>query len=145
MGSSSSAYLAYGHDLGDDFGGLEAHDEDYEPIWPAWYVDDDGWEESAMVALLADAGFTETDKRAEGYWHRRKEATDALGIKFEGYGCDGFSALLMGAVIHEAYDYGSAEVDVTVPEGADERLAHARQVLGLEPEKPGWIIASYYG
>lgn len=139
MGSSSTGILAYGYNLGEDFG------FDYDDDKPAWYDEDEGWADSAMIALRAAVGFTETDWRAEGFFDRQREADAKVGVSIERYGCDGYCAFLLAAVCHRAGDYGGEEVDVTLPEGVEQRLMWANEVLGLELDSPGWILASFYG
>ncbi len=139
MGSSSTGKLAYGHILGENFG------YEYDQPRPDWYDESEGWRESAHRALLASVGFTETEWRIDGYFDRKREAEKQLGVELEEYGTDGYRGYILAAAVHRADDYGAEEVDIAVPEGADEKLAHAAKVLGIEDVQPGWILASFYG
>lgn len=139
MGSSSVGILAYGYNCGDDFG------FDWDAEKPAWYDEDEGWENSAMAALLAAVGFTEEWEPNNGYWDRRHEAEAKLGVKLTNYGCGDYSGVILAAVVHRVGDYGGEEVDLTLPEGCEQRLMWAREVLGLDVGEIGWILASYYG
>lgn len=136
MGASHSGILVYGYDLG-EYWGFEWDDPK-----PAWYDEELDWRESAQRALLAAVGFTETDWRADGYHDREHEAKQKLGVEFVGYSYER-SWTFLAAVEYSAYQGGPEEVNVTVPEGADERLAWAVQVLGLKVEGgPKWLLGS---
>jgi hypothetical protein len=129
MGSSSDGILAYGYDMGDDFG-IE-YDADPKP---AWYDDED---EDSDLGVLAEAALVAASAFPDA---------ESLGLKVAHYGhCDGGGFLLV-AVVHEAYGYSAKRVDPVVPDDADARLAWAVEVLGLTvTEPPGWILASTYG
>lgn len=136
MGASNSGILVYGHDLGEDWG------FDWEAPKPDWYVEDLGWQESAENALLAALGFTETDWQADGYYERKHEAQKKLAVEFVRYSYE-CSWVFLAAVKFSAYQGGPEQVDVTVPEGADEVLAWAVETLGLTVEGgPRWLLGS---
>lgn len=141
MGSSSTGILAYGYNCGEDFG------FDWDAEKPAWYDEDEGWVNSAEIALRAAVGFTEQWQRGDdgSYFDREREADIKVGVTIERYGCDGYNGHLLAAVCHRVGDYGAEDVDLTLPEGCEQRLMWAREVLGLGVGEIGWILASYYG
>lgn len=149
MGTSTDGILAYGFDLGEDYG-FEWDDESPRPVW----VDSDEYEAAENVLLAAD-GFTEpepdfNDDR-EGWlaWSsRRDEAIKALGVEIV-YHCSDECSMHILAAKHFRNSRGFAvEVDFDLPENADERLAWAVEVLGLDKfkdEEPRWLLASWWG
>lgn len=143
MGTSTNGILAYGYDLGDYFG----ERDDYDAPNPDWYDETEGWSESAQIALLAAHGFTETDWQADGYFDRKREAEEAMGVAIEHYcSCD-YPMYLLAAKRQTAYRGDANPIDLTLPDNTDERLAWAIGVLGLKPkaDKPQWLLASYWG
>lgn len=142
MGSDATAILAYGYDVGQTFG------HDYDTPHPAWYQDGNGWRHSAERALLAAVGFTEEwTPDSDGYFDRKKNAEQQVGVHFERQGSDSDVYYLMAAK-SQRVEWGDVEaVDMTLPDNADERLAWALDVLGVKPtdDKPGWLLAAYYG
>lgn len=153
MGTSTDGILAYGYDLGGPdegwnirFAGVE---DEYEN--PDWYDDEneegDGFGEVAMKRLLAAVGFTETDWRAEGYRERLRAAEAAVGVTFEAHCSGDYPMHLITAKVFTARRGHAKEVDFTLPDNADERLAWALDVLGIDVDdkKPAWLLASYWG
>jgi len=165
MGRTIKASLAYGYTLGGDDGGWEFHevygDDEYEQGYGPkldWYDSDDeggeGFQEQAMTRLLATAGFTETDWRADGYYERRWEAEKRLGVQFERTGYEGGDLLLIVRQ-EEEFDAYCGDVEEIDPGAltavgnadADALLAAALQALGITPnqEKAAWLLTVYYG
>lgn len=146
MTTSTDGILAYGFDLGDDFG----FDGDDTPDWAA--EDDNGridWAGDAQRALLTATGFTEVyeDGRA-GYFAREREAEAALGVAFVAHCSDGYPMWLLAASSQTARRGFPEPVDMALPAGADERLAWAVETLGLDHLKgrqPTWLLASWRG
>lgn len=159
MGSSSSGILAYGYDMGEDFGfdwkapkpkwfGETDDDDETDEVETDEGIDDPGGDlgERALRVLLAAKGFTETRWDVEGYHARKRAAEKALGVKLQDYGSEHCCTYILAAIVHEIDDYGAKRVDPVVPDDADARLAWAIEVLGLTvTEPPGWILASSYG
>jgi len=144
MGTSTDGILAYGYDLGDDFG-FEYDDKNR----PAWMDnDDESYAETAWRMLLNANGFTETygDGHAN-YFRRERAAEEALGLKLVFY-CSGEASMYILAVKEIRAHRGEAlTIDLSVPGNANERLQWALDVLGVKPkaDKPQWLLASYWG
>lgn len=146
MTTSTDGILAYGFDLGDDFG----FDGDDTPDWAT--EDDDGcidWAGDAQRALLTATGFTEVyeDGRA-GYFAREREAEAALGVAFVAHCSDEYPMWMLAAAVQHASRGRAEPVDLAAPENADERLAWAIEVLGLDKfggRQPAWLLASWWG
>lgn len=159
MGMTIQAEMHYGYNLGDTDRGTgwefaEVTDEDAgTPALPWWDENGDSFGEQAMTQLLAAAGFTETDWRADGYYQRRREAEDRLGVEFENTGYEGARTLLVAkgtertAYTSEATEIDPAAMTATATEAMDAALAEALRVLGITPSqpKPMWLLTCYYG
>lgn len=156
VGTSTDGILAYGYDLGspDEWKveGLAAYGELVRPWLPA--VDEDGPDFAAAVeaALLATTGFTETDDRTDGYYRRRGEAADQLGVQVETHCSDGSPMYLLVAsdrclTARRGFPKTVDPAWLADTAAADERLAWALGVLGLRPlqERPAWLLASWWG
>lgn len=140
MGTSTNGMLAYGYDLGEEFGFEDTAE-------PDWYDETDGWQESAEKALLAAHGFTETDWRVDGYFARLEAAKKEMGVEFDVYCSGDYPLYLIAAKVQTVYRGDADPVDMTLPDNADERIAWALGVLGVKPkaDKPQWLLASYWG
>lgn len=142
MGTSTDGILAYGYDLGEEIR-FKDHGEDETPDW----YDEDDPLESFQKRLLTAVGFTETEWRAEGYFERKKAAEKLVVVEFDSHCSGDYPMYLLGAVIHTASRGHARDMDFTLPENADERLAWAVETLGLDvgDQKPRWLLASYWG
>lgn len=147
MGTSTNGILAYGIDLGEDFG------FDYDEPQPAWIDDED--DEAPETVLLAANGFTEpepditTDRDGWRSWRsRQRDAKKDLGVELVHY-CSGDVPMYILAAKHfEVYRGDTEEVDFDLPKNANERLAWALDVLGLDKfkdQRPKWLLASWWG
>jgi hypothetical protein len=156
MGVSTNAMLVYGYDLGSDEGWkVRETDEDGYTLTVDWYDEDheDEFVEQAGNRLLADAGFTETDWRSDGYFDRKAEAERAIGVEFESH-CSGDCPMwILAAHTVTAHRGGVKQIDLTalaLDPGRgdwDAKLRHALTVLGLTPtqEQAAWFLCSYWG
>jgi hypothetical protein len=148
MGVSTDGLLMYGYDLGGGDGEWKLHDiEEYDDFERPWVNEDDGIAESAAKTLLASVGFTETDWQVDGYHDRKRAAEARVGVEFERYCSDAYSALVLSAKTYTACRGDCLVIDFTVDPAWDERLAHALKVLDLKPTQAGprWLLASYWG
>jgi hypothetical protein len=159
MGTSASAKLVYGYDLGganngwkvqqaDEYGCLDVDAID-------WVTEDDDFDfgGAAEERLLASIGFTDTDWRANGYHVRLSEAKERLGLEIVFYSHHDSSMHALAAhVIEQGWSEGKV-LDLTalaaMPEanGWDAKLAAAIEALGMTPTQaqPGWILVAEYG
>jgi hypothetical protein len=163
MGSSPSAFLAYGYDLGgsdewkihetDEYGGIDASNVSTL----AWYDTDaiDGFIEQAKRHLLtAIAGFTEEwGDNQDGLYFDRKKAADAqVGVTFERYSYLEYPMFVLAAKVIDVGDDEAKPVDlaelVSHPDRPkwDAALFDAVKTLGITPkqEKPSWLLCAYY-
>jgi hypothetical protein len=149
MTTSTDGILAYGFDLGEYYG-FEWDDDTPRPAW----VDSDDYE-AAENALIAANGFTDpepdfgTDREGWLSWsQRRDDAKKALGIEMVMHCSDSCTMWILAAKHYTASRGYPKEVNLDLPEGADERLAWAVDVLGLymfEGQQPKWLLASWWG
>lgn len=165
MGSSPSAFLAYGYDLGgsdgwkiretDEYGGIDASNVSTL----AWYDDGDdadGFIEQAERRLLAViAGFTEKwgDNQDGGYFDREKAARERLGVKFDTYSYGEYPMHVLAAKVIEVGDEQALLVnpqELTPDLGEvlrwNNALNAALEALGITPEQenPSWLLCAYY-
>lgn len=156
MGSSATAHLAYGYDVGGEetparFVGVPDTEYD-EPGTPEWWVDDDCGDEGdeyvdQFARRLIDIYKIET----RNDWDFTGPVESRLGIEFITHGSisDGQTAYLMVAKgTEQRVDWGDVKaITLTVPDGADERLRAAAEALGLdtEGEGPRWLLVASYG
>jgi len=135
MGISTDATLAYGLDLGggdNDFT-FEFLDEDGRPFAseyeiPGWYDEDDGLNE-AIEQRLEELGAGED-------------------ITVEVYCSTEYTSYILAAKDFTVRRGTALEVDTTVPEDADAKLAAAVEALQIrfkEPQRPRWLLVSYWG
>ena len=90
MGTSTNAVLAYGYNLNDGDDWLIKEVDEYGQPVLDWYDNrednEDGFVAQAETKLLGDlAGFGETDWSASGYFDRKSDAEERLGVEFEHY------------------------------------------------------------
>jgi hypothetical protein len=158
MGVSTDAILAYGYDLGGDEGGWKvAGAGEYGELDLPWLDDeaeDYAFGEAAMDRILAAAGFTETDYRAEGYYDRKHAAEARAGVEIETYCSGDYPMYLLAAKVHTVArgfikDAAAllAEADEATLREWDAKLAGAVAALGMTPvqERPTWLLCSYWG
>lgn len=150
MSTSTDGILFYGYDLGgpeDDGPAFKDLGEDEHPTWYDPDDEDADFIEAATTALLAAVGFTETDWRADGYHERKKAAEERMGVELDSHCSGEYPMYLLAAKKTTAARGYPKEVDFTLPDNADERLAWAIGVLGLDvgDQKPRWLLASYWG
>lgn len=156
MGSSPTAILAYGYDIGgaEDWKIREAGE--YGDPTVAWYNDDedaDGFVTQAENRLLVASGFTETDWQVDGYHARKREAENRLGVTFRYYCSFEYSSYVLATKVITV-DWGETEL-LDLPklmaepaeQGWDDKLAAALCVLEITPnqERPGWGLYAFYG
>ncbi|MET8985881.1 hypothetical protein ABZW49_10570 [Nonomuraea wenchangensis] len=165
MGSSPSAFLAYGYDLGgsdrwkihetDEFGGLDAS----SVSTLAWYDDsddaDDFIEQAKRRLLAAIAEFTEEwgDNQDGGYFDREKAAKERLGVTFDTYSYGEYPMYVLAAKVIEVGDDQALIVnpqELTPDLGEvlrwNDALNVALEALGITPEQenPSWLLCAFY-
>lgn len=166
MGVTTNGILAYGYNLGGDDSGWEIEQAgefgDWEPPWPnhdptadpdAQDEDEDrDLPEDARSALLTAAGFTETDREAQGYWDRHRDAEQRVGVELITYASPQYPLYVLAAhsiTAHRGYfetiDFPALELQ-RVAEGWDTKLVSALDVLGMTPrqQSPAWLLLSYW-
>lgn len=155
MGTSTDAMLLYGYDLGgDEEWKLEGADEygDYDFTRHDWWEEAGDLIELVEARLLTAHGFTETDKKAAGYWQRWREAKDAMGVELA-FHCSDRSPMYVLAAANITASRGYPEtvdpagLDRQVTEGGlNDKLRAALAALGLNPaqDRPRWILCSYW-
>lgn len=151
MGRTASGLLVYGYDLGGPEDGWKIAEADECGDWePEWSTEDDVID-AAGRRLRASVGFEETDRQADGYWERAREADVRTGVEF---GCVGpdeswvLCAFRVDADGSETVPLDFVELAARAErEGWDARLARAVVALGITPtqERPQWLLASAYG
>jgi hypothetical protein len=142
MGVSSDGLLVYGYDLGEL--------DDWEP---AWQDEDEDFAESVMTRLLVASGFTETDWQVDGYFARKSEAEERLGVELVTHCSYDYPMYVLGAAEFRAYRGYPKALDLAelsnpeVLSGWNAKLASALEVLEITPEQghPQWILCSIYG
>lgn len=156
MGTSTNAMLVYGYDLGsDDEWKLEGAGEygEYDFNAHDWYGEDEGFEESVEVKLLAAHGFTETDWQVDGYYQRQRAAKAAMGVEVVAH-CSGdypMHVLAARRITASRGECKAVDFDALNREAAeggyDEKLRAALAALGLTPkqERARWLLCSYWG
>lgn len=145
MSSDPSARLAYGYGLG-------SRDNMSLDDLP-WYLDGEGVVGSAELALLASVGFTETWETSTdraGFHTRQRDAEALLGVEVIWTGTwDYCGYILAAADCGQEVEWSEvAPVDLSVPDGADEKLRKAIKALPgltLVNDEPGWLLAAFYG
>ncbi|WP_043469014.1 hypothetical protein [Kitasatospora sp. MBT66] len=155
MGMSARAKLAYGYNLGGDDSGwaVKQVDEDgsLAVTWPT--LNDDGVTEAVEAVLLAAAGFTEMDWRADGYFDRRCQAKARVGVKIVTHCVPDCASHVLAAMEITAelgetrpVDFARLAEQAQV-EDWDGRLQRALDTLGLTPTqvRPQWLLCPYYG
>jgi len=157
MGISSDGILAYGYDLGGDDGEWKIEEAgeygEWTPSWLGEDEDEEGPVEAAELALLAAAGFTETDYEVAGYFDRKREAEARVGVEMTSY-CSGdypmyvlsAHAITVGRGSVKEIDFAALEV-ARVEQEWDAKLTAALGVLGMTPKQatPKWLLVSYMG
>jgi hypothetical protein len=132
MGRSLSADLHYGYLLGSDDDGwdLEGIDEDNYATYPE--ID----------------GFDEDDEEDfQEFLEGRLKAAPVEGVEFDYVGYHaGYTVLVFKTPPDSVYGVEVIDLPQGPPQGADEALAMALEVLGIKPtqEKPSWILAATY-
>jgi hypothetical protein len=139
MGVSTDAILAYG---------VELYDPDTTEL-PGWYDEDeneDGFVDAALDRLRAAVGFTETDYTAEGFWTRQREADERVGVSIVAHCSGEYTMYLLAAKEITASRGYPVRPDMTVPDGADERIRWALEQLGMDTgQTPAWLLVSWWG
>jgi hypothetical protein len=154
MGSTASAHVAYGYDLGgkEDFL-AEPRDEYGSPVLP-WCNDNSELTEQAEALLLKETGFSETwSDENPGYFQRLAAARQQVGVNFEFSGhADYCGWILIATGSERSVDWAkSMAVDpdqVSRPHAEwDAKLAAALRVLGITPSQAGprWLVFPSYG
>lgn len=164
MGMSPRAKLAYGYNLGGEETGWLVEGVDEDGYWtPSWFNrpeddGDEGAEELATVAenlLLADAGFTEADWQADGYYERKRAAEARIGVEFSFSGHSDYAGTLLIAIgSRRSVEWSEAMTldpnELLTRPGAeqwDAKLAAALRVLDFTPTQDGpkWLVYPTYG
>ena len=165
MGSSPSAFLAYGYDLGsddewkigetDEYGGIDASNASAL----AWYDDSedaDGFIEQAERRLLAEiAGFTETWETWTGegnFFTAEGVAKERLGVAFERYSYGEYPMFVLASKVIDVGDDTAKVVDLAELAAHPDRpkwdaaLFDAVKTLGITPnqERPSWLLGALY-
>lgn len=162
MGYTADAILTYGIALGGEEDGWKIQGLDrwgeWRPSWlkpdeddPEEYADAD-YADCAMDALLAAAGFTETDRQVDGYFERKGEAEQRLGVSFVSHGHYNFRQFIIATFSMQANQTQARGIDpdiiTTAPtELWNGQIQNALNVLGIKPvqEKPTWLLTASYG
>jgi hypothetical protein len=168
MGVSTDGILAYGYDFGSEeaFQLREAQESDTNPYGffkTDWYdaetADDEDLdgddEERSVIALLAMRLYEAIPGApAVEYASDCEDPVKAhYGVWFESY-CSGEYPMYILATSVTTVDRGDTQLidpfalgRQPVDEGWDGKLAEALRVLGVTPlqERPGWLLASYWG
>lgn len=166
MGSSASAYLFYGYDLGGSETGwkIEEVDKeyssqiDYDQL--GWLTEEQAEEdadfnfvEEAEKRLLREIGGVTGTWRDEGYYDRRREAQVRVGVVFHGTCTYDYPIYVLAAHTSTSYD-GEVETihfnvldQRRIDEDWDGKLDAALKVLNIHPiqAKAAWLLASHYG
>lgn len=139
MGSSPSADLYYGYDLG------EMYDSDYESTAPQWWQDaEEDWDEveAEMARRLGFEG---------GTWSERYAFLKSYPVDLDTYGYsegDQVWALRVKASVQTADDWGSIKLKplVVAPEW-DAQIARFIELLELNVPagSPAWHLNCSYG
>lgn len=157
MSMSSDGILAYGYDLGGPEGWeIENTTDRWGHELPVdWYDPDDvetDFAGAAMNHLLAAAGFTETDWRADGYFERKRAAEANLEVQVVTHCSIDYPLYVLAAWSIEAYRGYPKAIDLAeFGHGTrllwDARLAYALKVLDLTPKQaePALLLCSLYG
>lgn len=140
MSTSTDGILAYGYDLGENFG--VGYDQ---PENPSWLHDEseESYHDQACRALFAAAGKpVEPDVYVDA-----DDLKELCGIEVVYHCSDGCTMYILAAKHITARRGYPQEVDLTLPDDGHERLAWAVKVLELDlgDKKPGWLLASYWG
>lgn len=144
MGMSVKGQLSYGFKVGfiEERCGF-AYDD---PAMPPWLREEDAIGEAERL-LLASVGFTETwHEGNDGYFARRKDAEQRLGVSFELFGYGDYAGYLLVAEHRQSGQGVPLDIDpatLTVPDGTDEQLLRAAAVLRIE-RRPRWILTGLY-
>ncbi|MFD5610507.1 hypothetical protein [Kitasatospora sp. NPDC127060] len=156
MGMGPTARLVYGYALGGDSDGWKVNQLDsYGALSVGWFNGEDkDFAEAATTQLLASSvGFAETDWQIEGYFGRRQDAEDLLGIEFVVTGSYEYPSYCLAMKVRsvewgetEAFDFAALTTQAA-SEGWSDRLRKAMDVLGLTTAQsaPQWILTAYYG
>lgn len=146
MGHAPHAILAYGYDLGPDWG---FGDLDQDQL-PAWYTEEGDEGDNALRHLLNANGFKETwEDGLPDYHDRETAAKAALGVELVPWGDSYTTTYLLTARNFETdwEDTQWIEPDLAtqLPANAGERLAWALKTLGVNPDqdRPRWILAAH--
>ena len=154
MGSTASAHLAYGFDLGNIDNFRAAERDEYGGPAPTWYSDDEGRPEFAVQ--LCDALYAATGLAAEGDADRRQSAAEQrYGVEVAFCGTDEYQGWVL-IVTGSERDACNADVltldpfvleRTPVDEGWDGKLETALKALGITPTQdgPAWLVFPSYG
>ncbi|MFG2845931.1 hypothetical protein ACGF12_22595 [Kitasatospora sp. NPDC048296] len=157
MGMGPTARLVYGYALGGDGDGWKVNQLDsYGALSVDWFNSEDkDFAEAATTRLLASiVGFTETDWQIEGYFGRKQDAEDLLGIEIVVNGSCEYPRYCLAMKVcsvewgeTEAFDFVALTAQAA-SEGWSDRLRKAMDTLGLTTDQsrsPQWILTAYYG
>lgn len=174
MGSSPSADVYYGYDLGDLTG------EDFEDLRPQWWQDDEEWEEALARKLgwaevpYPDFGEEYNSRYRAAEWDERqrmdqeryetpeyeawsdsrdemRRLLSQVQVEIDRYGYydEPTYALRVKASVQGVGDWGSVELEPLVVQSIwDTQLQHFVELLELrmlDGLKPGWHLNCSYG
>ncbi len=136
MSIDTDAILAYGYDCGEDFfTGWGA-----EPPWKTPF--DASYRDAAARALMNATGL----RIQPGDYFDPGDLKRVCGVELIHHGYDGSPSYILAAASQTAYRGDPQVADFSIPEGADEKLAWAVEVLGFTPKLrgPRWLLASWW-
>jgi hypothetical protein len=151
--NSAQAILAYGYDLGGGEVEWKIEEAGEYGQWETDWWDGYDFQGATEDRLLAAAGFTETDRRAEGYYGRKREANARIGVEVDRH-CSGDSPMYMLVAHTTGVEWGDARVldfaeleAMRTAQDWDAKLKNALTVLGMTPKQaaPAWLLVSYWG
>jgi len=151
MGSSPRSILAYGYNLGNRDSKWNFK---YKPASKLRHILEDRHQtvDDIENLLLAEiVGFTERWVDPEvsvGYWARRREAMQKIGVTIETYCSYDYPGLILSARTYEANDWGAELISPPIIlHQANQLLDKAIKALAIIPDRddPSWILGAFYG
>jgi|SRR5688572_18153690 len=148
MGQSTDGLLFYGFEI------PGSEDDEALPFWKEDEDDDTDWEDFVAAKLgikEPDVPYTEAAKPLYHiYWDQKRAAVDALGVGVETH-CSGdypMYALAVKSASYTAYRGSPIKLSHDQLLGRnewDDALRRFCELVGIEYQTPGWVLASYWG
>lgn len=146
MGQSTDALLMYGFEIGDSEDGPmfweDEPDEDDAPEWETFVA--------AKLGVPHPGDYSE-DKLPEFqvYWEAKRQVIAELGVEIERH-CSGDYPIYVLTVkdsVSRAWRGDAKTFDVLpiAEPDWDQQLRSFCELVGIEPKKPTWLLASYWG